>query len=240
MLLGVYCITGLEVCQRVLRAVVGGWAVPYNQSRVPDGRRTSFWMHSTSWPNRVTAARIFLIWPFVICLLNQQAWWWARWAALGMFGVMAVTDALDGFLARRLNVHSPLGKLLDPLADKLLVTCSVVILAIPGSCVLGKPVPNWVVVAAIGKDLVVLLGFLLIYLSTGRVFTEPRAAGKACTVVQFGMVVAVLAWPDLPGAMGWLPNALWWSATLLAGIAVADYTRVGMRFVAAVDDDSRE
>jgi CDP-diacylglycerol--glycerol-3-phosphate 3-phosphatidyltransferase len=187
-----------------------------------------------AWPNRVTALRILLIGPFVICLLDLQVWSPARWLALGMFALMGVSDAADGFLARRLNSQTPLGKFLDPLADKLLITCTVVALAAPHSSVPGKVLPNWVVVAAVGKDLVVVLGFVLIYLTTGRIVIRPRPAGKACTTVQFLMVVAVLLWPNLPRLLRWLPTVLWWTATGLAVVAAVDYSRLGMQFVTSV------
>ncbi|MFQ6047999.1 MAG: CDP-alcohol phosphatidyltransferase family protein [Phycisphaerae bacterium] len=193
-------------------------------------------MRRTPWPNRVTTARILLIGPFVICLLNLQVWWFARWLALAMFALMAVSDAADGLLARRLDGQTPLGKFLDPLADKLLITCTVITLAVPHSSVPGKSLPNWVVVAAVGKDLIVVIGFLLIYLALGRIFIYPRPAGKACTSVQFAMVVAVLLWPNLPSGLRRLPDVLWWAATVLAVLAAADYIRLGMRFVASASE----
>jgi len=194
-------------------------------------------MIALSWPNWVTAVRILLIGPFVICLLNLQMWSAARWAALGMFGLMAASDVLDGFLARLLRSRTPLGEFLDPLADKLLVICTVIALAAPGSSVPGKVLPNWVVVAAVGKDLVVVLGFVLIHLTTGRTVVCPRVAGKACTGVQFAMVVAVLLWPNLPSPLRRVPDVLWWSATVLAVMATIDYIRLGMQLVSSVGND---
>ncbi len=195
-------------------------------------------MIALSWPNWVTAIRILLIGPFVICLLNLQVWSAARWAALGMFGLMAASDVLDGFLARLLRSRTPLGEFLDPLADKLLVICTVIALAAPGSSVPGKVLPNWVVVAAVGKDLVVILGFMLIYLTTGRTVVRPRGVGKACTAVQFAMVVAVLLWPDLPSPLRRVPDVLWWAATVLAVMAAIDYIRLGMQFVSSVANNA--
>ena len=151
-------------------------------------------------------ARIVLIWPFVLCLLNLQTWGWARHAALGLFGLMAISDGLDGYLARRLNAHTLLGKFLDPLADKLLISATVVILGVPHTAIPGKVLPNWVVVAAVGKDLLVFAGFVVIYLITHQVFIQPRPAGKACTTLQFAMLVAMLLWPDLPTGARWLPE----------------------------------
>ena len=86
------------------------------------------------WPNRITLGRMLLVGPFVVCLLNmdEPGRNWLRWAAVGIFAAMAVSDLLDGYLARRLHDESPLGKFLDPLADKLLITAAVLILGILG------------------------------------------------------------------------------------------------------------
>jgi len=73
-----------------------------------------------NWPNRITIGRIVLVAPMVICMLNLNATWpgW-RYLALGLFSLMAISDALDGFLARRLKEETQLGRFLDPVADKL-------------------------------------------------------------------------------------------------------------------------
>jgi CDP-diacylglycerol--glycerol-3-phosphate 3-phosphatidyltransferase len=73
----------------------------------------------TTLPNQLTLLRIAAI-P-VICLLIAIGWDWLRWIALVLYVVAAITDWLDGFLARRMNLGSDLGRMLDPIADKLLV-----------------------------------------------------------------------------------------------------------------------
>ncbi|MBN1341207.1 MAG: CDP-alcohol phosphatidyltransferase family protein [Phycisphaerae bacterium] len=196
-------------------------------------------MSRLSWPNRVTLARILLIAPFVIALMSIRESTWARWAALGIFFLMAVSDALDGWLARRWSSETPLGKFLDPLADKVLITCAVVLLGHHATCVPGKAIPHAVVVVAIGKDLFVVTGFLLVYLVTGRIYIEARRAGKWCTGLQLAMVVAVLLWPELERLgepLGRLPDLLWWSATGVALIAAVDYYRLGTAYAAKVGE----
>ena len=87
---------------------------------------------SLNWPNRISILRLLLVAPFVELLLNinDPSWRsWARYAALAIFVVMAVSDFLDGMLARKLNIRTRLGALLDPLADKVLIICSVVLLS---------------------------------------------------------------------------------------------------------------
>jgi CDP-diacylglycerol--glycerol-3-phosphate 3-phosphatidyltransferase len=198
------------------------------------------------WPNRVSIARALLVVPFVMCLLNldRVEGPWLRYLALGVFGVLALSDALDGYLARRLQAVSTLGKFLDPLGDKLLILSAVVVLGVVG--VPAGPrhdaerlfIPNWVVVVTISKDLGVLLGFVLVYFVTGRLYTEVRRLGKWCTTFQLLMVLSVLVWPDLPAALHPLPAALWWSATVLAAAALLDYVRLGYRFIAATASES--
>lgn len=200
------------------------------------------------WPNRITITRILLIGPFVVCLLNlnEPGAAWLRWLAVGIFGVMAASDLLDGYLARRLHDESPLGRFLDPLADKLLITTAVLFLGIVG---ISDPagasdrlrLPNWAVVAAIGKDVFVCLGFAVVYFATGRVFIEPRAPGKLCTVVQLVMVLAMLVAFEAPASLrGPVMMVLWCAATALAVVSAVDYVIVGARLVAGHETGGSE
>lgn len=190
------------------------------------------------WPNRLTIGRILLVGPFAVCLLNQDkpGAGWLRWVAITIFSLMAVSDLLDGYLARRLNDESDLGKFLDPLADKLLVTTAVLALCIVG--VRAGPdgptlfLPNWVVVAVLGKDLLVCTGAGVLHLATGQATIEPRLLGKWCTTVQLLLVLAMLLWLNLPGWLAWLPEVLWIGATILSAAAAIDYLRVGTRQLA--------
>lgn len=187
------------------------------------------------WPNRLTIGRILLVGPFIVCLLNQDkpGVGWLRWVAIGVFSLMAVSDLLDGYLARRLNDESDLGRFLDPLADKLLITTAVLALCLVG--VRGGAdgptlfLPNWVVVAVLGKDLLVCTGIAVLHLATGQTTIEPRLLGKWCTTVQLLLVLAMLLWLNLPGWLARLPEVLWIGATILSAAAAFDYLRVGTR-----------
>ena len=186
-----------------------------------------------NWPNRITIGRIIFVGPLVICLLNLDvAVPHVRRLTLAILVIMALSDALDGYLARRLNKESALGRFLDPVADKLLISCAVVILAVESIGVPGFTLPNWVPVIALGKDVLVVIGVLLVYLVTGAFFVEPRVWGKACTLVQLVMLVAVLLAPDLPVALQRIVPALWWAASGLAVVAIVDYLVVGNRIAA--------
>jgi len=190
-------------------------------------------MARLSWPNRVTITRILLVGPFVLCLLHMHDLTWARHAAAAIFLAMAASDGLDGWLARKLNQTSRLGAILDPIADKIAIACAVILLGYEGTAVPAKKIPDVVVVVAVGKDLVVVLGFFVAFVLTGQVLIKPRLAGKLCTTVQMVMILSVLLWPDLPAAMDKLPDVLWWTATALAVAALADYLRAGTAFIAA-------
>ncbi len=117
-------------------------------------------MQKISWPNRLTLARILLVGPFVWMLLHLQDPNWhgyARWAALAIFALMAVSDGLDGYLARRLHEESAVGRVLDPLADKLLILASVVLLAREDTSVPGMRLPDIVAIIVISKDIIIVI-----------------------------------------------------------------------------------
>lgn len=191
-------------------------------------------MLKMSWPNRLTIARILLIGPFVVALLNLQEPGWenfARRSAVVIFFVMALTDGLDGYLARRLRQETLAGRFLDPVADKLLVLFSVVLLAHEGTTVPQAQLPPSVAVIAVGKDIIVVVGFFIVYLTTSRIFIQPNRIGKATTLVQLAMVIAILISPDLPGWLEILPRILWWLASVLAILTIVSYFQIARRFI---------
>ena len=194
---------------------------------------------SLNWPNRISLLRLLLVAPFVVLLLNQQQVPWARHAALGIFVIMALSDFLDGMLARRLRLKTRLGALLDPLADKVLIVCSVVLLSMKGFSPRAGEVdftlPNWVVVAIVGKDLWVVFGTIVVYFVTDRLRIQPTLPGKFATLVQLTTVIAVLLAPDIEIATGWGRMTVLVMSVLVAASAAAaviSYTRLGLSFIA--------
>lgn len=191
---------------------------------------------SLNWPNRISLLRLLLVAPFVLLMMNQAALGaMARYGGLGVFVAMALSDFVDGQLARRLNLRTRLGAILDPLADKVLIICSTVLLSLPGTAVQGYQIPSWVVVAVVGKDLWVLLGFVVVYLVTDRFRVHPTWAGKFATFGQLVMVIAVLVGPDLDRVAApfgaWLAQTLMVAVAILSILAVISYTRLGLLYV---------
>ncbi len=173
--------------------------------------------------NQISLARLGMI-PVVIWLLTRYdgSVEWPRIAALTVFLVAAISDAIDGYLARRLNQRSRLGVVLDPLADKLLVNITYVFLVVnPG---LDTPVPAWIPVVILSRDATVVLGAYLINEYYTPVRTRPDVLGKVTTWFQMGGVVAVLLQLNEGFVMGLLYAAV--GITLLS---FADYFFAGLR-----------
>ena len=189
-----------------------------------------------NWPNRISLMRLLLVIPFVLLLLNLDHYPPARYWAMAIFAVMAVSDFVDGQLARRMNLRTRLGAILDPLADKVLIVCATVLLALPASSVPGFRLPAWVAVIVIGKDLWVVMGFVVVYLVTDKFCVAPTWSGKTSTLGQLLMVACVLLAPNLerwvPGLGRGVTTGAWWLISGLTAAAVLSYTRLGLSFIA--------
>ena len=133
-------------------------------------------------PNLLTLCRIALTIPFLI-LINRGRFG----AALAVFFLASVTDFADGYLARRLNQRSRVGRFLDPLADKLLINAAFVILALPHTQFAS--IPLWLALAVVGRDLLIVLGSLVVYLLTRFKQFKPSFLGKVNTFAELGLIV---------------------------------------------------
>ncbi|MCJ7777739.1 MAG: CDP-alcohol phosphatidyltransferase family protein [Sedimentisphaerales bacterium] len=194
-----------------------------------------------NWANRITIIRILLIIPFVSCMLkiNDAALTPAlqslmRYIAIFVFMVMVFSDVLDGYLARVKKQATTLGTFLDPTADKLLMTCACLLLASQRAHVGNFKLPSTVVVLIVGKDLFLLIGFVIIYFITSQVHIVPASIGKIATLLQSSMVAAILLDPEfsvlIPGWI-WFLRFLWWSAAGTAILATLIYIRDGSRYI---------
>ena len=129
--------------------------------------------------NWLTVLRIVLIPLFVLLLLYKRPG-----LALVVFASAALTDLLDGYVARRRGSQTRLGAFLDPMADKLLLTAAFVTLTHL------RVLPAWITVVVISRDIILMMGALLIHMLGGRIYPRPTWAGKAATFFQ---ILAVLA-----------------------------------------------
>lgn len=136
-------------------------------------------------PNKITVARVLLIPIFLVVYLVQPfADVPNQWVALTLFVIAASTDALDGYLARRMNLVSNFGKLIDPLADKLLV-CSVLV----AFTAMGE-VPAWATIVIIAREFYIS-GFRQLALEQNLVLAA-TGLGKLKTIFQITLLVYVL------------------------------------------------
>ena len=135
--------------------------------------------------NQVTLLRMLLIPAFVILVVYGHFG-----LALLVFLIAGVTDALDGLLARLSDQRTSLGAWLDPMADKLLLVSTFVVLSVPGLG-LANRLPVWLTVCMISRDVVIILTVIIVNLAIGRRTFRPSIFGKIATGVY--MVTAVTA-----------------------------------------------
>jgi len=197
-------------------------------------------------PNWITIIRILLIIPFVSCMLkiNEPRFGeMMRYFSIAIFSAMAVSDALDGYFARVKKEATKLGSFLDPLADKLLMTCACLLLASSRSGIEGFLLPPTVVVLIIGKDLFLLIGFVIVYFITFQVRIVPVLIGKTASFLQLTMVGAILLTPEIsnfiPGWI-WFLRVLWWSAAGTAILATLIYIRNGSRYIEEFEKNQKQ
>lgn len=133
--------------------------------------------------NKITIFRIAMI-PLLMVFLTLDVMW-ARWAALCVFVIAALSDALDGFIARHFNQVTNFGKLMDPLADKILV-----IAALIAFIDLGE-IPSWIVTIIIAREFLVT-GLRTIAISNNKVI-EANSWGKIKTISQMLAIISIFA-----------------------------------------------
>lgn len=147
-------------------------------------------------PNLLTFLRMALIPVFASLLYYGYSGW-----ALTVFLIAGISDGVDGFVARRFNQQTELGTILDPIADKLLMTVAFIVLALPGILHPTRflPVPFWVTAAVIGRDVLIVTVAGAINIMTGFRGFKPSWLGKASTFVQVVAVALILfaAWLDV-------------------------------------------
>jgi len=167
-------------------------------------------------PNALTLARIFLV-PFVVVvLLTKEINNWAFWGVF-LFSGAAVTDILDGYFARRRRQVTTLGRLLDPIADKLLISAALVSLVQLGLA------PAWMVVIIIGREFAVS-GMRSIAASEGFALHASKL-GKGKMILQVAAVVGLILGRTNGGWILQTAKLLLWSVVILALVSLAQYFR---------------
>lgn len=169
-------------------------------------------------PNLLTLFRILLVPLFVIQLIYGQTFY-----AFLTFIIAGITDAVDGLIARLFHQKTLLGAYLDPIADKLLLVTSYVVLAVIGI------IPPWLTVLVLSRDIVILVGIAVLFVNHKPLEIRPTILGKVSTFAQIATVVIALS-AALPVAVlhPSLKPAVYLTAffTLISGF---HYTYIGVR-----------
>lgn len=179
----------------------------------PGGRRSTLMARLLTLANIVTLVRMALIPVFVSSVFYQQLP-----TALIVWVIAGLTDLLDGLLARLLDQRTALGTILDPMADKLLLVTAFVVLSMPRPDF--HPIPFWLTTVVISRDVFIVVGAILIFITTGFRQFRPSMLGKLNTLVQLGLITVFLATRIFHRYTGYLPALyyLTFAIAILSGI----------------------
>jgi cardiolipin synthase len=132
-------------------------------------------------PNLITLGRILLV-PIVVWAIASGT----MWIAFVLFLVAGVSDAVDGFLAKRFNMTTELGAYLDPIADKALIVSIYITLGVNGE------IPRWLVIMVVSRDIMIVGAFMLSWLMGSPLKVKPLLVSKLNTVAQIVFACVVL------------------------------------------------
>jgi cardiolipin synthase len=166
--------------------------------------------------NQLTILRIMLIPAFVLLVVYGQLGW-----ALLAFVVAGLTDALDGLIARRAHQRTSLGAWLDPMADKLLLVSTFIVLTLP-QLPLANHLPIWLTVIAISRDIVIVAVVAVVNLAVGPRIFKPSIWGKLTTATFIVTIVAVMYF-NYRHQRSLIVQLLIWLSLTLTLISSADY-----------------
>jgi CDP-diacylglycerol--glycerol-3-phosphate 3-phosphatidyltransferase len=176
--------------------------------------------------NKITILRILMVPVFVWLTLDYIrdhqrgiAAEWERHLACALFVLAAVSDAVDGYIARRFKQKTELGTFLDPLADKLLLVSALLLLSVRYKD--GSPfamLPLWFPMLVVSRDVILLVGSVLIHMLAGQVAVRPRFVGKCSSFFQMIVLAWVLFkidqpsyhWPLYAAGVFTLISAIWY------------------------------
>lgn len=175
-------------------------------------------------PNLITLARIILV-PLVFWLLVSGR----TDAAFFLFVAAGVSDAVDGFLAKRFGWTTELGAYLDPLADKLLIVSIFVALGVYGS------LPSWLVIAVVSRDLLIVMAVILSWLIGHPVQIAPLKVSKANTACQLALAATVLANNAFDLGLGHVVLGLVWATAALTLASLVAYLHAWIRHMSGYE-----
>jgi len=178
-------------------------------------------------PNFITLLRIAAT-PVAVWLIVENHLIWAFW----VFIVAGISDGVDGFIAKRFNMETELGKYLDPIADKVLLVSVYVTLGIEGI------LPNWVVILVVFRDVFIVGGALLFETMTHSLTMQPLMVSKINTVLQITLATTVMASVGYGIALAGVLDILMVltaMATILSGVT---YAVVWVKRWSQLEDDT--
>jgi len=178
--------------------------------------------------NKISTFRILSVPFFIACLLYYSPETvFLKNIALGIFILGVISDGLDGFIARKAKLQSKAGLILDPLGDKLLLMSAFIFLS-PISR-LELKFPLWVTFIVISRDMIIILGAIVIYMVKQAIDVYPTKWGKLTTTFQMLSVICVL--------LQWkMAIIVWWLAVIFTVISGIDYVKRGFRILYALDN----
>lgn len=169
--------------------------------------------------NRISIVRIILV-PFFVASIIYSRFT----AALVIFIICVLSDALDGYIARRKGQRTKLGALLDPIADKLLLISGFVSLSMISDLPANLRFPPYVPLIVVSRDVLIILGCIIIYLLKGRIDIKPTYLGKTTTFFQMASIVSILT-------QFAYSRVFWNIAVVLTLLSGLDYLRIGSRML---------
>lgn len=181
-------------------------------------------MQSLTAANQLTILRMLLIPGFVILILYDYPGW-----ALALFVSAGLTDVLDGLIARRTGQKTTLGAWLDPMADKLLLVTTFVMLTLPG---LGQAnrLPVWLTVLVISRDVAIVLTVAIINMAIGPRTFRPSALGKLATAIYIVTCTATLLFNYLDVRSA-VVDVFVWASLVITLVSAAHYIVLTTRIV---------
>lgn len=166
-------------------------------------------------PNTLTTLRLLLAIPICLLILREQ-YSAVLWVAL----FAGISDGVDGWLARRLNATSRYGAIVDPLADKLMLSGAYACFA------MVNLLPWWVAIVVVGRDVIIVCGAMAFHGLFGRYEMEPSLWGKGSTFVQILFAVALLFQQVQPLLPVQFLELLQWGLVLVAAVSGGHYVYI--------------